>query len=217
MNLFPGFPDNIEELATEYQRLWPLMPVLHSRIARLAGKDAIKACAKRLGLLSKQGGRTGIAFTHDLEAEIFQDYLLYMHRPRGFSLVRQFFNRKPYPPGSDEHQLLSGMVQARFSAFWIRGVHPAGAFVALDVITGKEHVVLDRALTGQEAAIGLLSAFRVFPLKNVWMHTGANMSFGRIEDAGDLRPLGRVLNEQQEQELNEENIRRWRALLKEMA
>jgi len=209
-------PARIEELAAEYARLWPLMPVLHARIARLAGKEAIRSCARRLGMLSRQGGRSGIVFAHELEAEIFQDYLIYMHRPHGISPVRQLCNRRPYPPGSDEHTLLAGMVQARFSLFWIREVHPAGGFVALDVIRGGHFFILDRSLPQQDA-VGLLSAFRIFPFREAWMHTGANMVFGTIGDRAGMQPAGRVLDSKEERAVNEEHIRRWRALLGEMA
>ncbi|ADW18861.1 hypothetical protein Despr_2726 [Desulfobulbus propionicus DSM 2032] len=208
-------PDNLEDLVAEYKRLWPLMPVLHARAAKLAGKEAIRACGKRLGMFSKQNGKFVIGFEHELEMDVFQDYLLYMYRPRGFSLVRQLLNRKLYPQGSDERMLLEGMIQARFSVFWLREIVPAGGVVALDVITGEELFILDQSLPQQGDAVGLLTAFRLFPFGDAWMHTGANMSFGRIEDAGDLRPLGRFLSEKEERQLNEANIRRWRALLGE--
>jgi len=175
-------PENIEELTAEHQRLWPLLPVLHANIGKLAGKDAVKACAKRLGMLNKQGGRIGIHFEHALEMDIFQDYLIYMHRPRGFSLVRQMLNRNRYPQDSDERMLLKNMVQARFSLFWVRELHSAGGFVALDVITGEDFFVLDQSIP-QQGEVGLLLAFRLFPFINSWMHTGATMVFGRIDDA----------------------------------
>jgi len=212
---FSALPENIEALAAEYKRLWPLMPGLHSNIAKLAGKDAIKACAKRLRMLSRQGGRIGIVFDHELEATIFQDYLIYMHRPNGLSLVRQMLNRKRYPQGSDEQMLLEGMVQARFSLFWIKKTYPAGGFVALDVIRGEEFFVLDPSQPQQDAT-GFLAAFRIFPFRNAWLHTGANMAFGKIDDPAGLHPLGRILNDKEERELNEENISRWRELLREM-
>jgi hypothetical protein len=208
-------PQNIEELTAEHQRLWPLVPVLHANIGKLAGKDAVKACAKRLGMLDKQGGKIGIHFEHALEMDIFQDYLIYMHRPRGFSLVRQMLNRNRYPQNSDERMLLENMVQARFSLFWVRELHPAGGFVALDVITGEDFFVLDQSIP-QQGEVGLLLAFRLFPFLNAWMHTGATMVFGRIDDATGLQPQGRRFNEQEERELNEENIRRWRGIIREM-
>ena len=209
--------EEIEALAAEHRRLWPLMPIIHARIAKLAGKEAVRACAKRLHMFSKQGNKLGIHFEHELEMDVFQDYLLYMYRPRGFSLVRQMFNRNRYPQGSDEQMLLAGMAQARFSVFWIRETHPAGGLVALDVITGEDFFILNQLLPQQQDVTGVLTTFRVFPFRGVWMHTGANMAFGQIEDAGDLRPMGRRLNEKEERDLNESNIRRWRALLKETA
>ncbi|MGE4559360.1 MAG: hypothetical protein AB7E77_04115, partial [Desulfobulbus sp.] len=203
-------PENIEELVTEYKRIWPLMPKLHASIARLADKNAIKACAKRLRLLSKKDGKSVFSFETEYEAELFQDYLIYMYRPRGFSLVRQMRNRRRYPEGSDEQSLLEGMHQARFSLFWVKELHPAGGMVVLDVITGKELFVLDQSLPHQEVT-GLLAAFRIFPFREVWMHTGASMAFGIISQPEGLQPMERRLTDKEEQELNEENFFRWRA------
>jgi hypothetical protein len=214
MDPFTVLPENIDELVAEYQQCWPLVPMLHGRMAKMAGKEAIKACAKRLGMLARQGNRFGLHLEHDLEAEVFQDYLIYMHRPRGFSLVRQLHNRKLFPEGSREQELLAGMVQARFSVFWIRSVHPGAGCGVLDIISGDQVFLLDQSLP-QHDSVGLLAAFRIFPFGNVWAHTGANMVLGKIEDAAGLQPMGRKLTEREERELNEENVRRWRALLVE--
>lgn len=208
-------PENIEELTAEYRRLRPLIPVLHASIGKLAGKESVKTCAKRLGMLTRQGGKTGIHFDHEMEMDVFQDYLIYMHRPRGISLVRQMFNRKRYPQGSDEQMLLEGMAQARFSLFWVRELHPSDGFVALDVITGEEVFVLDQTIPRHDT-VGLLLGLRLFPFFTGWMHTGATMVFGQIDEASGMQPMRCVLNEKEERALNEENIRRWRANFREM-
>lgn len=208
-------PQDLDALAAEYRRLLPLMAGLHNRIARLAGPERIKSCARRLGMLGRRNGRRGIVFAHELEMAVFEDYLLYMHRPHGISLVEQMVNRRAFPEGSDEQRLLACMAQARFSLFWIRELVEAGGFAALDIIGGGEVFILDQTLPRQTEAKGMLSAFRIFPLSSAWMHTGVNLSFGRIEDSRGLEPLGRVLTAREEQELNEENIARWRARLHE--
>ena len=213
---FTVLPENIDQLVAEYQQSWPLMSMLHGRMAKMAGREAIKVCARRLDMLSRQGNRIGVRFAHDLEAEVFQDYLIYMHRPRGFNLVRQLHNRKMFPEGSREQELLAGMVQARFSVFWIRSVHQGVGCEALDIISGDQLFLLDQSLP-QHDSVGLLAAFRIFPFRTAWAHTGANMVLGKIEDAAGLQPMGRKLTEQEERELNEENVRRWRALLAQQA
>ena len=142
--------------------------------------------------------------------------MIYMYRPRGFSLVKQMRNRKPYPEGSDEQRLLEAMHQARFSLFWIKELHQSGGMVVLDVITGEELFVMDQSLPQQEV-VGLVAAFRVFPFRDVWMHTGASMAFGIIRDPKDLAPLGRHLDEKEEQKLNEENFLRWRAFVRDQS
>ncbi|NLX18952.1 MAG: hypothetical protein GXY53_06675 [Desulfobulbus sp.] len=214
MGLDIALPENLDEVVAGYKECWPLIPMLHGRLAKMADKAAIRTCAKRLGMLTRQNGRLGVRFDHELEAEVFQDYLIHMYRPRGFSLVRQLYNRKVYPEKSLEQELLAGMVQARFSVFWIGALYPDKGCSALDIISGEQLFILDQTLPQQDA-YGLLAAFRVFPFRGVWAHTGANMVLGKIEDITGLQPLGRVLDDRHERELNEENVRRWRMLLAE--
>lgn len=147
--------------------------------------------------------------------DVFQDYLIYMHRPRGISLVRQMLNRKHYPQGSDEQILLEGMAQGRFSLFWVRELHPAGGFVALNVVTGEEVFVFDQTIPQQDT-VGLLLGLRLFPFFTGWMHPGASMVLGQIDEASGMQLLRCTLNEKEERDLNEENIRRWRANFREM-
>ena len=214
MEVFSIVPARLDQLAAEYKRLWPLMPDLHVRIARLAGREAIKSCARRLGMLSRQHDRTGIVFAHELEADIFQDYLNCMYQPRGISLARQVFNRTRALPGSDEYTLLSGMAKARLSLFWIRELLPSGAVVALDIIKGGHFCILDQSLPQQDA-VGILVACRIFPFREVWMHTGAGMIFGVLRDAADVQSEQQTLVYREKRNLNEQSIHRWRELLAE--
>ncbi len=205
-------PEDIEAVATEYKRLLPLMPALHMTIGKLAGTDAIGACAKRLQMMAKQNGKKVFNFTHELEMDVFQDYLIYMYKPRGISFVRQMRNRKRYQQGSDEQRLLEGMAQARFSVFWIKEIVGEAGFIALDIMGGEEFFVLDLSIPAQDA-VGMVSGFRIFPWANVWMHSGVNLPLGKIENAAGLQPVGRRLNEKEEQALNEDTIARWRAII----
>ena len=86
-------PENLAASVAEYARLRPVMTRLHGSAARLASKDkdAVRTCARRLQMLSRRNGRQVLVFEHELEAEIFQDYLLYMYRPRGFSFIRELY------------------------------------------------------------------------------------------------------------------------------
>ena len=212
--MHPAVPENLEDVVTEYKRLWPLLIRLHQNIGKLISKDATHACAKRLRMNAKRGGRKVIAFAHDLEVDIFQDYLLYMYRPHGVSFVRQMLNRKRYPQESDEQGLLEAMAQARFSIFWIRELVSPCGFIALDVVRSEEVFILDLSIPQQEA-VGILSGFRIFPYKNVWMHTGANLVIGQGEHPPQVSYEGRILVEKEERTLNEETIFRWRALMEE--
>lgn len=207
-------PQNLASIVAEYQRLWPLMPALHQSIGKLADQAAIRACAKRLGMLAKQDGKQTVTFDHELEIDVFQDYLIYMHRPRGLSLAQQMLNRNRYPQGSDQKRLLAEMAQARFSIFWIKELVPAGGFIALDIISGQDFFVLDPMQSPQDIT-GTLAGVRIFPHQNVWMHTGATLSLGRIEDPAGLQTLGKSMNARQERELNEEAIGRWRGILRQ--
>ncbi len=60
-----------------------------------------------------------------------------------------------------------------------------------------------------------MSGFRIFPYKNVWMHTGANLTLGQTHDVAGFQSYGTQLNEKQEQTLNEEAIFRRRAIIGE--
>lgn len=202
-------PENIEELVAEYKRIWPIMPRLHAEASRLADKNAIKTCGKRLHLLDNtQGGKRTLVLEHEEETDFFQDYVNYMYQPRGFSLVRQLRNRKRYAEGSDEHNMLELMIQARFSLFWIREVFPVGGVVAVDVVTAEKLFILDQTLPQQDVT-GLLIALRVFPFRNVWMHTGAGLPLGHIDDAAGFQPLNCQMSLKEEEQLNRDTFLRW--------
>jgi len=207
-------PQDLEPLVAEHQRLWPLLRKIHQRISLLVGQDALKACAKRLGMIDKRNNKKVIAFTNEMEADVFQDYLLYMHRPRGLSFVRQMRNRKLYPPGSDEQQLLEVMAQARFSVFLIKEVIPSAGFLGLDIVRSEEFFILNQAVDEQQEMVGMLVGCRIFPYRNCWMHTGADIPIGQVEDSATLSPMGKILNEKEERDLNELNIFKWREMVR---
>ena len=204
-------PEDLTATVAEYKRHWPLLPALHTTIAKTASQDDVKACGKRLRMLSRKGSKQGISFAHPMEMDVFQDYLVYMYRPRGFSLARKLYNRKKYSQESDEQQLLNLMVRARFSVFWIKEVLAEGVMNALDITTGESLWIVDQTLPNHDAA-NILAGLRIFPFRGMWMHTGASMPVGEIADPADFRPLGVTLDEKGERALNEETIRRWRSL-----
>jgi len=208
-------PDDMAAIAVEYKRIRPLMTLLHTEISRLARSDASLACAKRLKMLSKRGGKKAITFVNEMEADIFQDYLVYMYRPRGINLVQQMLNHDRYPQGSDKLLLLQGMAQARFSIFLVQKILPGAGFIAMDSVSGKQFLVLDQSMS-QKGEIGMLIGFRIFPYRQVWMHTGAWLALGRATDVAGFEPAGICMNEKQEQELNEKAIFKWRQLVDEM-
>ena len=202
-------PDNLAAAVAEYARLRTVTVRLHNIAARMAGTDAVRACARRLQMLSRRDGREVLAMEHELEADIFQDYLLHMYRPRGFSFVRQLCNRRRYPPDSDEQRLLVALAEARFSLFVIRELYPEGGFTALDLIRGEELFLYDQSIPTQEVR-GVLTGLRVFPMLGAWMHTGANLDLGRLPEDSGLTPLGQTFGEREEREMNEYAIRSWR-------
>ena len=215
MELSLVVPDDMKAIMAEYQRIWPLMRLLHTAVAKLARSDAPLACAKRLKMLSKNGGRKVITFVNEAEADIFQDYLVYMFRPRGINLVQQMVNRRRYPPESDESQLLQGMAQARFSVFLVQRVIPGSGFFAMDSISGEQVLILDQSIE-RMGGVGLLLGLRIFPLRQVWMHTGACLVLGRATAVEKFEPAGIAMNSKQEQELNEKALFKWRQIADEM-
>ncbi|SHK63690.1 hypothetical protein SAMN02745216_03803 [Desulfatibacillum alkenivorans DSM 16219] len=206
-------PNDLEKTVKEYKRVWPILTQLQMEIIGLAKKDAFLACAKRLGMLARQDGKKVVVFEHELESDVYHDYLIYMHRPRGISLVRQMLNRNRHSQGSDERRLLEAMVQARFSMFWVKElVRPAG-FVGRDLLNGGEHFILDRSIAKQKAQ-GLVIGLRTFPYLDVRMHTGANLVVGRLEEPSDFGPEEKNIGEKQERAYNEEVIFKWREVLR---
>ncbi len=215
MSELAEIPSDLDATVAEYKQLRPLMTELHTEIVRLVKKDVMFACAKRLQMLSRQQGKKVIVLENEFEGDLFQDYQIYMHRPRGINAVQQFLNRNRYPEGSDKRRLLEGMVKARFSIFLVKEIIRPAGFVGLDIYTGEEYFVRDLALP-QQNAVGLLSGFRIFPYEGFWMHTGANLTLGQEPDVAGFQPYGKKLNEKEEQQLNEEAIFRWRQAVSEM-
>lgn len=210
-------PENIEIIVDEYKRLRPLLTQLHTEIGGLAKKDAMFACAKRLRMLSRQGGKKTVVFEHELEMDAFKDYLIYMHRPRGINLVQQMLNRNRYPRESTERQLLEGMVQARFSLFMVKSLVPPGGFVAVDTTSGEEFFILDLSLPTQNG-VGFLIGCRIFPYRDVWMHSGAVIPIGEVPDVAAFQEAMTEMGTQEltERELNESSIFSWREWIAQM-
>jgi hypothetical protein len=137
MALTPSIPADLDATVEEYKRLRPIMTNLHTEISRLVRKDDLFACAKRLRMLGRQGGKKVIFFEHDFETDIFSDYQIYMHRPNGINAAQQMLNWNRYPAGSDERRLLDGMVKARFSVFMVKEIVRDAGFIGFDLYTGE--------------------------------------------------------------------------------
>jgi hypothetical protein len=207
-------PADLDATIEEYKRLRPIMTSLHTDISRLVRKDDIFACAKRLRMLGRQDGKKVIHFEHDFEMDIFTDYQIYMHRPNGINAAQQMLNRNRYPAGSDERLLLDGMVKARFSVFMVKEIVRDAGFISFDLYTGEEFFIMDLTLPKHDV-VGLMIGFRIFPFDGYWMHTGANLTLGKVRDAQSIKPLGN-LSVKEEQNLNDEVIFEWRQMVSEM-
>lgn len=207
-------PTDLDVTIEEYKRLRPIMTKLHTEISRLVRKDDIFACAKRLRMLGKQDGKKVIHFEHDFEMDIFTDYQIYMHRPNGINAAQQMLNRNRYPAGSDERLLLDGMVKARFSVFMVKEIVKDAGFIGFDLYTGEDLFIMDLTLPKQDV-VGLMIGFRIFPFDGYWMHTGANLTLGKVRDAQTIKPLGN-LSVKEEQSLNDEVIFEWRSMVSDM-
>jgi hypothetical protein len=208
-------PTDLDATVEQYKRLRPILKQLHTEISRLVRKDDIFACAKRLRMLGKQNGKKVIHFEHEFEMDIFTDYQIYMHRPNGINAAQQMQNRNRYPAGSDERRLLDGMVEARFSVFMVKEIVRDAGFIGFDLYTGEEFFIMDLTLPKQDVA-GLMIGFRIFPFGGYWMHTGANLTLGKMRDTQSIKPLGALTSVKEEQNLNDEVIFEWRQMVSEM-
>lgn len=216
MSISPVIPAEHGVAVSGYRRLRPILTELHSGLFRLIRKDALFACAKRLRMLTKQDGKKVIIFEHEFEMDIFQDYLIYMYRPAGTNAIQQMMNHNRYKDGSDERRLLEGMAKAHFSIFLVKELIKPTGFIGLDIYTGEEFFIMDQTLP-RRGVIGLLIGFRIFPFDGYWMHTGANLTLGEAPDDAGFKPLEKRLTVEEEQQLNEETIFRWRKIVREMA
>ena len=138
-----------------------------------------------------------------------------MYRPHGINAVQQMLNRNSYPAESDERRLLEGMVQARFSVFLVKQVIGNAGFIGFDLYTGDEFFIMDLTLPTKDV-VGLMIGFRVFPFHGYWMHTGANLTLGKVRDVNSVKPLGRLKSVKEEQSLNDEVIFEWRSFISEI-
>lgn len=207
-------PADLDVTIEEYKRLRPILTKLHTEISRLVRKDDIFACAKRLRMLGRQNGKKVIHFEHDFEMDIFTDYQIYMHRPNGINAAQEMLNRNRYPDGSDERRMLDGMVTARFSVFMVKEIVKDAGFIGFDLYTGEEFFIMDLTLPKQDV-VGLMIGFRIFPFDGYWMHTGANLTLGKVRDAQTIKSLGK-LSVKEEQNLNDEVIFEWRSMVSDM-
>ncbi|MBN1142053.1 MAG: hypothetical protein JXB25_09730 [Deltaproteobacteria bacterium] len=204
-------PADYEALFAEYPAMLELLKRLNSETGKLIRKEAYQACAKRLRMLKKQGGKKAIIFEDEYGMELFQDYATYMHRPRGINFVQQMLNSNRYPEGSMERSLLQGMAQAMFSIFMVKELVPPGGFIAWDTFSGKEFFVLDSRISKQDVISGLFG-LRIFPFKTAWMHTGAAIPL-TMADIPNAKALNKELSQNDQRDLNEGTIFIWRGLV----
>jgi hypothetical protein len=209
-----SIPDNIDELVEEYCELRPVLKRLHAELSKLIRKDDMFACAKRLKMLVKQDGKKVIRFEHEHEMDIFQDYLLYTHRPQAINAAQQMLNAKRYPNESQEGLLLEGMAKARFSVFIIKQIIKDYGFIGMDIQSGDDFFIMDQTLPQQDV-VGMMIGFRIFPFRGYWMHTGANISLARSPDLADFKPIGVIDNQYEERDLNEATIFKIREMISE--
>ncbi len=204
-------PENIDELVKQYRETRPVLKQLHADLITLIRRDNILSCAKRLKMLVKREGKNVISFDHAHESDLFSDYLLYSFRPNGINAAQQMLNAKRHPKESIEHLFLEGMAKARFSLFIYKEIIGDYGFIGIDIQDGKEFFIMDLTLP-HENIVGVMSGFRIFPFRGYWMHTGANVTLGECPDLAHFKPAGIVNNQNEERDMNEAIIFKWREL-----
>lgn len=204
-------PSDLKKTIQEYLHLRALMIRLHGELFKLGRKEDRYTCARRLGMISKQGGKKAFRFEHELEMDFLQDYLIHMYRPHGINLVEQVLNRNRYAEGSGEHSLLESMAKARFSVFQTKEIVSNAGVVARDLWNGNEYFITDTTLPQQEA-VDFIIALRIFPMDGFWMHTGACLPFGPPAGAPRFSSINGTLDRKEEQQLNEKVVFEWREI-----
>lgn len=205
-------PADLDAAREEHNRIRPILTRLHAELLKMITKDDAFACAKRLGMLIKQQGKNTIRIGHPLEMAIFSDYQIYMYRPQGMNAVQRLQLRNRYQEGSDERQLLAAMSQARFSVFVIKEIITETGFICIDLYSGNELFIVDPPLARHDS-VGLVTGLRIFPLDDCWMYSGVNIALLKTADAGAIKPEGALQSFEEEQELNDSVILKWRQLM----
>ena len=165
MGFFAGFEDDV--VLDQYRHLRQISLELNQTLVRRLPKQALRECAKKLGLLS---GKTFV-FGSSHEMDLLADYCLYSYRPGGNSIMELHLKQSPPPPKSDEMALLLSMMRSRYSLFSIEEVVKGIGVVLKDRLQHEKLFLMDIGL-GNSAVLDLPLAGRIMPLGNLYMSTG---------------------------------------------
>ncbi|MHC1743330.1 MAG: hypothetical protein AB9873_09905 [Syntrophobacteraceae bacterium] len=179
MGFFAEFEDEV--VMERYRHIRRVSFELNETLVRRIPKQALRDCAKQLGMLS---GKT-LVFQNPNEAALLFDYCLYSYRPGGKSIMELHLTQSRPEPESDEMALLRSMMMSRFSLFSIEEVFKGIGVVLVDRLRQEKLFLLDVGM-GNSGVRDLPLAGRIIPIGDLYMSTGVLLPIlGKLLDAMD--------------------------------
>ncbi|MHC4201444.1 MAG: YecA family protein [Planctomycetota bacterium] len=152
-----------------YMRLRDAARRLANEMLSTIPKRAMDDIGEALGIVC------GNTFVFDSEeiSDVFTDCCLYDWIDGGSNLVRKYAERHPSPEDPDEREVLSAMLQARYTILDIRECVPEAGARAVDGPGQRELFLLDMGLSRSSWMEGMMTlAARILPIGKFWMTTG---------------------------------------------
>lgn len=169
-----------------YKRLRAAGRRLNNGLIRTVPRRAMDAVARALGILH-QGV---LVFDSEDVPAVLMDCCLHDWIDGGRNLIQRYAEEHAPPEGSDERDVLEGMLRARYAILKIGEAVPEAGVRAVDVLRCEELFVMDVGLSnslGEGSGI----ATRVIPFGEWWMTGGAALPMDGAAAAALLRNLRR--------------------------
>lgn len=165
----PAAPTPTRADVERYMRLREAAGRLANEMLSTIPKRAMDDIGEALGIVR---GNTFIFDSEEI-SDVFTDCCLYDWIDGGRNLVRRYAEKHPPPEDPDEREVLSAMLQARFTILDIRECAPEAGVRVVDNPAQRELFVLDMGLSRSSWMEDMMAlAVRILPIGEFWMTTG---------------------------------------------
>jgi hypothetical protein len=128
------------EILARYRRLRQISKEHHHAVLEHVAVDAVRDCAKRLGL--ETDGRSIICGSMN-ETLLVEDAVTYLSKPGRSSPIDRYARSARFAPGSDEAIMLDVMRNSRFSFWRVERRHEAAGLILRDILREEEIWLVD--------------------------------------------------------------------------